>query len=147
MITLDFDTEGLKALNRKLTKLSSFDYDQLVDEVASVQLARVRKRFLEQTAPDGSKWPESRAAQRRKEKGRGGGTLYDSGHLFRSIQATRSVMGQAKVKTDVPYARDHQFGEKGQVQRVFFGLSEQDITVIDAIVLNNVAKALNQAGL
>lgn len=89
------------------------------DMMAAVMLARVRKRFMTQQNPDGSKWPVTRSARLRAagtpvyaQGGKyapggyktGGGTLFASGNLFHSIQLKRKMGGGAAIMSDVPYA-------------------------------------------
>lgn len=93
--------------------------DKIADYIATVLISRVRKNFLKQQNPDGSQWPESKSAKKRKAGGytwaKGGkfapggwktstGTLFSSGNLFHSIQLVKKGLGEYSIQTDVEYA-------------------------------------------
>ena len=94
----------------------ALDPVKILDEGAAVIYNRMRSRFLIETDPMGVKWPPSQAALRRARSGRGGGTLFDTGKLFRSIQlfadsrTTRSIGTNVTSPQGFPYAEKHQFG-------------------------------------
>lgn len=110
----------------------------VLDVVAAAQLARIRARFLAQESPNGSPWPESRAAMVRRITGRDGGTLFDTGSLFHSLnvipmqgmeRAVGVVPGTKNRETgeDVEtYGRAHQLGLYGNPVREFIGFSQDD---------------------
>lgn len=128
---------GLDGPFERLDELDSIVQDTL-DIVAAAQLARLRKRFLDQQAPDGTTWPESRAAMVRRIAGRDGGTLFDTGSLFHSLniipktgmeRAVGVVPGTKNRETgaDVEtYGRIHQLGLNGAPVRMFIGFSQDD---------------------
>jgi len=120
---------------------AALDVTNLLDEAGAVLLQRIRSRFLAQVDPDGVPWPVSRAAMRRASSGRGGGTLYDTGRLFHSIQLHKTGQDSRSIATDVPYAPEHNLGQKGQVTRVFLGFGEEDRDVVNRIVIRRITEA------
>jgi phage virion morphogenesis protein len=145
--SIEFDPNDIKNFRRRLKALGGgLDYNALVDEVTTIQLARIRKRFHERKDSDGVRWSDSNAALQRALSGRGGATLYDTGHLFRSIQATQSFMSVAAITTDVPYAKTHQYGLNGMPKREFLGFSDDDVEVAQGVMFNFVIKAVNAVG-
>lgn len=129
--------------------VDALDPVKILDEGAAVIYNRLRSRFLLETAPDGTKWPPSQAALRRARSGRGGGTLFDTGKLFRSIQlyanspTTRAIGTNVTSDTGFPYAEKHQFGI-GVVQRQFLGFAPDDLDIMSRVILNRVARGLKQ---
>lgn len=121
----------------------------ILDEGAAVIYNRMRARFLVETDPLGNKWPPSQAALRRARTGRGGGTLFDTGKLFRSIQLfaesqfTRSIGTNVVSKTGFPYAEKHQFGI-GFPQRQFLGFATDDLDVMKTVIIRRLARGLQQ---
>lgn len=132
--------------------------NKVATQIAAVMLARTRRRFLQERNPDGQLWPKSAAAIRRKSKGSrsrttartaagsqsigpsgtGGGTLFDTGALFNSIQASRASGGIVSLGTDVPYARKHQFGEGRLPERVFLGFGKDDTSFVEDFIKSKI---------
>lgn len=108
--------------------------NDILDETAAFLLYKIRQRFLAQTDPDGKPWVPSYASILRKRKGRGGGTLFDTGRLFHSIQLYAEGPNSRLIGTDVPYAKYHQDGI-GDMHRPFLGLAEDDVGPITQMVL------------
>jgi phage gpG-like protein len=142
------NVQGLKEVQAELRKARDFPRDalpQVLTEAGALLLNRIRTRFLQQTDPNGQKWPESQAAKdRAADPTGGGGTLFDTGKLFRSIQlrkgGTREKL-KRYIYTDVPYGAYHQFG-RGQQQRIFLGFSNGDIKVIERLVQARLLEVL-----
>ena len=135
-IQIDVQVEGIiDAINVIGQVLLITDPDLVADQGAAILLARIRARYLAETDPDGVPWQPSEAGKRRKAEGRGGGTLFDTGTLFQSIQAFRQNTGVRSIGTDVPYAAVHQFGLEGQVQRMFLGFSIEDTLLIERLLV------------
>lgn len=130
--------------------VDALDPVKILDEGAAVIYNRMRARFLIETDPMGQKWPPSQAALRRARSGRGGGTLFDTGKLFRSIQLyadsqfTRAIGTNVTSPTGFPYAEKHQFGI-GFPQRQFLGFGPDDLEVMQRVIVRRLAKGL-QAG-
>ena len=131
--------EKLHSFLFKLTQLST--RDEILDEIEALMLNLVRTRFLAQTAPDGSKWPVSRAAIRRQHSGRDGGTLFDTGTLFHSIQAYAHPPSERIIGTDVFYGKFHNEGI-GQEKRVFLGFGPSDVNIIEKLVVKRIKSLL-----
>ena len=111
----------------------------ILDEAQALLLNRVRTRFLNTEAPDGSQWLISEAARRRSLLGLGGKTLFDKGTLFHSIQAYYTADPDERlIGTDVPYAPYHQYGTKYLPVREFLGISQEDIELITRLVIVRV---------
>lgn len=121
--------EKLKALNAAL------DPEEIADECEAIILNRIRTRFLDEEGPNGP-WPQSKAAAKRRAKG-GTGTLFDTGLLFHSIQASRGADGERFFQSDVPYGRYHQDGI-GQEKRVFLGFNDDDIDVVKRLIAKRI---------
>jgi phage gpG-like protein len=100
--------------------------------------------------PQGNKWPPSKAAQRRAVTGKGGGTLFDSGKLFRSLQLSsesddsRSIGTNATSAGGFPYPLVHNFGLAGFPQRQFLGFADDDITLMVHVVLQHIVTELQK---
>lgn len=129
--------------------VDALDPVKILDEGAAVIYNRMRSRFLIETDPLGQKWPPSQAALRRARTGRGGGTLFDTGKLFRSIQLyadsqfTRSIGTNVTSPTGFPYAQKHQFGI-GFPQRQFLGFGSDDLDVMMLVIRRRLAQGLKQ---
>ena len=137
-ITLD----GIKEVREKLAKLeASLDPTEILDEAEALLLNRIRTRFLAETDPDGNKWPESKAAKKRRASG-GTGTLFDTGTLFRSLQAYAKGLDERAIGTDVPYAPFLQFGTDKLPARVFLGIGEEDLMLVERLVLLRIEEAV-----
>ncbi|ATS92347.1 tail protein [Stenotrophomonas phage vB_SmaS_DLP_5] len=131
-----------KQIDEALELISgAVDPVKLVDEAAAILLSRIRRRYLDQTAPDGTKWVPSYAAQLRAKSGRGGGTLYDTGRLFNSIQLYADTDTSRLIGTDVPYGKIHNDGI-GVIRRQFLGANEEDMGLMVKLVVNRIKKAL-----
>lgn len=153
MRLLTVTVTGQPALEKSIAGLvDALDTTKILDEGAAVIYNRMRSRFLIQQAPDGSTWPISKAAERRARSGRGGGTLFDTGKLFRSIQlyaesaTTRAIGTNVTSPTGYPYAEKHQFGLSGFPQRQFLGFADEDLEVMTQVIVQRIARGL-KAGL
>jgi len=150
MRLLTVTVQGQPGLLKAIQGLNdALDTTKILDEGAAVIYNRLRSRFLLQQAPDGSTWPVSQAALRRARTGRGGGTLFDTGRLFRSIQlfadsaTTRSIGTNVTSPQGFPYAEKHQFGI-GFPQRQFLGFADEDMDVMARVIINRIARGLQQ---
>lgn len=124
-IRLDIPTDALNGV--------TIDIEGILDESAAFLMSRIMQRFLSETDPEGRPWIPSRAGISRRAKG-GGGTLFDTGRLFRSLQVYKTRAGERRIGTDVPYAPKHQKGLDGMVKRPFLGFSAGDETMVHQIV-------------
>lgn len=142
-------------LKRDLAALGDFDGLGLNKKIGEVLVSSTKKRFEDETAPDGTKWPKSyRAAAR------GGQTLSDKGRLKNSISYQASAT-KVEVGTNVKYAHVHQEGmeikaknakflrfrvgggwaKKKKVtipKRPFLGISDEDMEEIDDTILDHI---------
>lgn len=150
MNLLTVTVQGQPGLEKAIKGLyDALDTTKILDEGAAVIYNRMRSRFLIQQAPDGSTWPVSQAALRRARTGRGGGTLFDTGRLFRSIQLYAESATSRAIGTNVtspqgfPYAEKHQFGI-GFPQRQFLGFADEDLEMMTRVILNRIARGLQQ---
>lgn len=141
--SIDLDFEALAQNQEKLAEISTLaNVKDILDEAEALLLNRIRTRFLNTEDPDGKKWPESEAAAERKAHGRGGKTLFDTGTLWHSIQAYRERFDIRGIGTDVPYGPVHQLGLGHQEKRVFLGFGQDDITVVEARLLQRIEEVL-----
>lgn len=123
----------LKSLN------AATDPESIADEAQALILNRIRTRFLAEEGPDG-KWKQSKAAMKRRAKG-GTGTLFDTGTLFHSIQASAEGDGVRRFMTDVPYGKYHQYGS-GDMRRVFLYFADEDVSLVEKLVQKRIKEAL-----
>jgi len=114
---------------------------EAVTESTALLLNRTRTRFLDQVSPDGVAWDPSFAAFKRSFSGRGGGTLFDTGTLFHSIQLFSVSPLEGAIGTDVPYAKSHQLGI-GQERREFLGFSAADSDLALKVFFKKISEAL-----
>lgn len=144
-VQIEVTFAGLKSLINKIDLISKplRVQTEITDAVGATVLDRIRKRFLAQTDPDGKAWIPSFAAIRRQDEGRGGGTLFDTGALFHSIQFARKSSTVGEISTDVPYARKHQFGE-GVIQREFMGVNRDDADAAAIIAAATIERLLDK---
>ena len=141
MLKLSVSVSGIDEL---VAKLQGGAVDVAVREATteslSLLLNRTKKRFLDQVDPEGEDWEPSFAAFRRSF-GRGGGTLFDTGDLFHSIQLYSVSPTEGAIGTDISYARAHQFGEGKMVKREFLGFSDEDQKLALKVLFKKISEA------
>lgn len=138
LLELEIEIKGFDdvlSMEDRLEK--AVNVDDVADQAAAIVLNRTRTRFLDQVDPDGHQWPESYAAKHRREIGRGGGTLFDTGRLFHSIHVDHRGPGDRAVTTNVPYAGKHNYGI-GVVRRTFMGVNADDQAIIRALLIKRL---------
>jgi phage virion morphogenesis protein len=111
---------------------------EAISQSTAILLNRIRERFLAQTDPDGVAWVPSKAALLREKQNRGGGTLYDTGNLFHSIQLYSVSPLEQAIGTDVPYGQYHQFGTQRLPVREFLGFSKDDEELVLAVMVRKI---------
>lgn len=114
--------------------------ERALDEAAAAIYNRLRTGFLAEQDPWGKPWIPSKAGAERKAL-KLGQTLFATGRLFRSIQVYKSE-GERQIGTDVSYAPKHNFGQEGNLQRVFLALTDEHIELAQAIFNLRLAEAL-----
>lgn len=139
---LDIEVTGVNDLEFKINSLEHVDFNEALEDAAAVLLNRIRTRFLDQTDPDGRKWPESAAARLRRASGRDGGTLFDTGNLFHSIQLFDRGSNEVGIGTDVEYGLQHQEGLNGLPKRTFIGFSGDDVEIASLVFKNKIEALL-----
>ena len=132
----------LDSLDNIESKLEQF-INAALDQSAASILSALRKTFLEEKSPDGTPWVPSKAGEDRKASGRGGGTLFDTGRLFQSIQLYTTGPNERLIGTDVPYADKLQLGIYGGVPRVIIELTSDHIELARKIFLFQLKKAFS----
>jgi phage virion morphogenesis protein len=141
-LTITIPNDGdLDAILAKLYGLLG-DPTPILDEASAVILARMRRNFLQEQGPDGLHWIPSQAALDRKKSGKGGGTLFDTGRLFRSIQLHSINPTERAISTDVPYGGFHQYGTVKLPKRTFLGFNEEDAQVAQGVALKLFTQAV-----
>ena len=144
MAMLTVGISGTDTLSEKLAIVQeALDIDKVADQGAALLLHRIRERFLKQVGPDKIPWVPSFAALRRARTGRGGGTLFNTGRMFHSIQVFTMGPGSRDIGTDVPYAPKHNFGI-GQIRRQFLGFNDDDVTAVTDAIIFKVQQALRK---
>jgi phage gpG-like protein len=140
---LEVTVRGIAELEIALTNLSgALDTTKILDEAGALLFNRIRTRFLAQVDPDGGLWPESAAARKRALTKRGGGTLFDTGKLFYSLQLSKTGVNERSIGTDVPYAPYHNLGLGRQERRVFLGFGVADGSMVTALISKRIREAL-----
>lgn len=140
---LNITIKGQQDVQRTLAQLTSaLQVRDILDESGAVLLGRIRRRFLAQQSPDGQSWIPSAASRKRASRGKGGGTLYDTGRLFQSIQLYAEGENSRAIGTNVPYAPIHNFGLGNQLQRTFLGFNDEDATIVEKLLLKRVKEAM-----
>ena len=134
---IDIKIDSADALLTLLKLEKGMSAINAAEDAAAIVLSGIRRRFLREQDPEGNPWPKSYAATQREAEGRGGGTLYDTGDLFRSIQLVKVNPAEYEIKTDVPYAFEHQFGI-GQVQRKFLGTNQNEVDLAAQLYLKQL---------
>lgn len=143
MQPLATEIKGQAQLEQKLNKLSvAFDTTALLDESAAILLNSIRNRFLRGVDTDNTPWPVSHAAILRAKAGRGGGTLYDTGRLFHSLQEFAVDAQSRAIGTNVTYGSVHQFGNVKLPKREFLGFADRDLETIRNMLTRRAAEAL-----
>ena len=140
---LQIDVTGIAELNALFDNITDIiDPERVLDEAAAILLNRIRTRFLEQVDADGNPWPVSAASRiRNSTPGGGGGTLFDTGALFNSLQVFTNEPGVRGLGTDIPYAPQHQFGENGLPERNFLGFNDDDGLIIERLIADRIERA------
>ena len=148
---IEVTIHGLKEAKEKLAVFQgSLDAEEILNEASALLLNRIRTRFLAEQDPDGTPWIPSQASIIRRAGGftgkprkyTGTGTLFESGTLFHSLQAYVKGPGERAIGTDVPYAKKHQLGTDGMVQRKFLGFSDEDLSLFEKLVIRRIEAAL-----
>lgn len=133
-----------------ISALQAFDLEdpaqEAIEESTSILLNRTRKRFLAQNDPEGTAWEPSFAAFVRSFTGRGGGTLFDTGTLFHSIQLYEVSPLEQGIGTDVAYGVYHQEGTEKLPQRMFLGFSDEDQSLAMAVFISKYKEAFDAIG-
>lgn len=136
---LNITIKGQEALEKKLDLLASaLDTREILDEASAVLFQRIRRRFLDQEDPDGNAWIPSKASRKRS----GGGTLYDTGRLFHSLQLYADGENSRAIGTNVPYGPIHNFGLGRMPRRQFLGFGDEDATVVERLIIKRITEAL-----
>jgi phage gpG-like protein len=76
-------------------------------------------------------------------RGVGGGTLFDTGTLFHSIQLYSISPLEMQIGTDVPYGIYHQFGTKLLPIREFLGFNDEDADLMNDVMVRRIEDFLS----
>lgn len=139
--------EGFAAIQKRLNALElATNTEDVLDAAGAFILNQIKTRFLRQEATDGTTWEVSEAAKKRQSGGIGGGTLFDTGDLFNSIELSRGGPGVRIISTNIPYAAQHQFGLEVDgfkfPKREFLGINEDDEQGVRNIIEDRIRLAL-----
>lgn len=140
---IQIEVKGQESITKKIGLLSTkLNPRDLLDESAAVLLNHIRTRFIQQIDSSGQAWIPSKASTLRAS-GRGGGTLFDTGRLFHSLQAfTRGEFSRA-IGSDVPYGKFHNYGTVRLPRREFLAFGQQDVKVVQDILIRRITEAIN----
>lgn len=140
---LNIEIEGQPRIEQVIKAFDNdLDITAILDESAATIFARIRTHFLQQVDPAGLPWLPSMAALKRQQRGGGGGTLYDTGTLFKSLQLFAPDDHTRAIGTDVPYGKFHEFGTVTLPQRMFLGFGPDDIETVQQVALRRITEAL-----
>lgn len=118
-------------------------------EATALILNRIRTRFLAQEDSQGVAWEPSFAAFERSFNGRGGGTGYDTGTLFNSIQQYSISPSEQSIATDVYYGKYFQDGTKNEdgsertPPREFLAFNAEDEDLAVRVLLSKISEAFS----
>ena len=148
---LEVELQGAAQLRALLERVDeALDPESVLDEAGARVLDLVRKRFLDQVNPDGSAWEPSQAAKDRAAANEGGGTLFDTGSMWRSIdlfaggQRERVVAfdpGARNRRTGVPVVDYAGFAQDGPPERTVMGLALEDVQSVEFILQRRFEEA------
>ena len=145
--SLQIRIEGVDAVLRKIDALGkSLDTRTILDQSAALLFHHIMERFLMlQTDADGNPWEplSGKYAKVKQKKWNGGGILYASGKLSRSIQVYAVDDNSRAIGTDVPYAKFHQFGTVRMPKREFLAFGDSDVTLVQDYLVRKVTEAIN----
>jgi phage gpG-like protein len=148
---LGFEVEGSPQLDRLIQSLTKgLDTQSILDEGAAVIFNRIRTRFIQELSPSGERWPPSKASEHRAKVGAGGGILFATGKMFRSLQLysvddnTRAIGTNAESDLGFPYPLAMQFGWGHNISRVFVGFAEEDRQFMSDLVVKRIGDWLNK---
>lgn len=168
MIELEF-TLDLKEFEQRWGLVLDYTTEtRILDDCGAFMLNKIRNRFLREVDPDERPWLPSKAGIKRRgtfsrarsgKLRRGTGTLFKTGHLFRSIQLAPITPGavETSIRTDVFYAPFHQFGvdpftgrtrrpaykpypHPGIARRRFLGFNEGDISTYTKLLALKITR-------
>jgi phage gpG-like protein len=140
---LNIRVQGLPEVEARIAALNTAINPTLIaDEAGALIFNRIRTRFLQQVDSSNQPWKPSLAALTRAKTGRGGGTLYDTGNLFRSLQLFAAGPNAREIGSNVPYGPYHNFGTGRTPQREFLGIGRDDINLAEQLVMMRILKAL-----
>jgi phage gpG-like protein len=140
-VKISYKTDAVNEMLKKAASVGEEGIREILDRSIAVVFRNNKKRFLAQEDPDGKAWPESMAAKRRRTdvskggEGRDGGTLFNTGDLFHSLEVRTEGRNGRVLYTDIPYARRHQEGTDGMIERKFLGFGDDDITMTRKIMI------------
>ena len=134
-VKISYKTDAVNEMLKKAASVGEEGIREILDRSIAVVFNNNKKRFLAQEDPDGKAWPESMAAKRRRDTGKDGGTLFNTGDLFHSLEVRTEGRNGRVLYTDIPYARRHQEGTDGMIERKFLGFGDDDITMTRKIML------------
>lgn len=149
-MAIRIDIQGQVRLEQVFDGINkALNQTEILDEGSALLLSRLRRRFLQQKDPEGKDWIPSKAALKRKAKGRGGGTLFDTGRLFHSIQLARSTESERFIGSDVFYGVYHNEGrpQHGLPRREFMGFGENDVDTMRRLIINRLRENLSGLGI
>lgn len=150
---LDLDLSGFSTLADSLMGMNiDVARHEAVTEAGAVLLNRIRTRFLQQVDPEGVAWEPSYASflrsfgigkdGRKLKRGAGGGTLFDTGALFHSIQLYSIDPFDMSIASDVYYGVFHNEGTAILPKREFMGFSAADEDVALKVLLKKLEEAV-----
>jgi phage gpG-like protein len=155
MIKVDVSGIETDLLPKIKALIDLIDTDEILDEAQAFLLNLIRTRFMQERDADNQPWTPSEAAKKRRaggytwsrgKKWTGTGTLFASGTLFRSIQASLDHPADTRViATDDPVGGFHQFGTKLLPKRTFMGFNEDDAHILERLLMSNLQDKLDKA--
>lgn len=149
---IDLDLTGFAEVEKSIIGMNvDLASHEAVIEAGAVLLNRLRSRFLRQVDPNGIAWEPSYAAFLRSfglggHGGRsGGGTLFDTGNLFHSIQLYSVSPFEESIATDVYYGVFHNEGTATLPKREFMGFGDEDEEVALRVLLQKLEEIVGES--
>lgn len=128
--------------------LGAIDKTAILDEAGAIALYNIKRRFLEETDPDGKAWAPL-APRTRKERQRLGypaahPIMFRTGRLYHGIQLAKTGPDEREIQSDDERIVPLQYGvnTRNLPPRIMLGFGAEDETAIDRLLLKRFAGAL-----
>lgn len=138
-VLIEQQVEGLQAVADRLNRLTTAQYDELLEQVGATVESQTRRRLsTEKEAPDGSPWaPLSDQWAAKKAEHSSGGMMEYQGQLMDSI-SYRVSGDEVAIGTGLVYGAIHQLGGEPVglpiPARPYLGLSTDNANELNEVI-------------